>query len=40
VLLYVEEANATAVRLYEGRGFHRYSVDVSWRREPDPARPL
>jgi mycothiol synthase len=32
VLLYVEEENAAAVRLYEGRGFHRFSVDVSWRR--------
>ncbi|GAA3156611.1 mycothiol synthase [Blastococcus jejuensis] len=40
VLLYVEEANATAVRLYEGRGFRRYSVDVAWRREPGAARPL
>jgi mycothiol synthase len=34
VLLYVEEDNAAAVRLYEGRGFRRFSVDVSWRREP------
>ena len=34
VLLYVEEDNATAVRLYEGRGFRRFAVDVSWRREP------
>ena len=34
VLLYVEEANATAVRLYEGRGFRRFSVDVSWQRDP------
>ena len=34
VLLYVEEANATAVRLYEGRGFRRFSVDVSWQRQP------
>ncbi|MGY1752939.1 mycothiol synthase [Blastococcus sp. SYSU D01042] len=33
VLLYVEEDNASAVRLYEGRGFTRFSVDVSWRRE-------
>ncbi|MDP5181336.1 mycothiol synthase [Blastococcus sp. BMG 814] len=32
VLLYVEEDNAAAVRLYEGRGFRRYAVDVSWRR--------
>ena len=34
VLLYVDEDNAAAVRLYEGRGFRRYSVDVSWRRKP------
>jgi mycothiol synthase len=34
VLLYVEEENAPAVRLYEGRGFRRFSVDVSWRRGP------
>jgi mycothiol synthase len=32
VLLYVEEDNAAAVHLYEGRGFARYAVDVSWRR--------
>jgi mycothiol synthase len=32
VLLYVEEDNAAAVHLYESRGFHRFSVDVSWRR--------
>jgi len=34
VLLYTEESNTTAVRLYEGRGFTRYSVDVAWRRTP------
>jgi mycothiol synthase len=34
VLLYVEEDNTAAVRLYEGRGFARFSVDVSWRRDP------
>ena len=34
VLLYVEEENAAAVHLYEGRGFTRYAVDVSWRRAP------
>jgi mycothiol synthase len=34
ILLYVEEDNAAAVRLYEGRGFRRFSVDVSWRRHP------
>ena len=32
VLLYVEEDNAAAVRLYESRGFRRFAVDVSWRR--------
>jgi mycothiol synthase len=32
VLLYVDEDNAAAVRLYESRGFRRFSVDVSWRR--------
>ena len=34
VLLYVEEDNTAAVRLYEGRGFSRFSADVSWRRDP------
>ena len=34
VLLYVEEDNQAAVRLYEGRGFRRFSVDVAWRRPP------
>jgi mycothiol synthase len=34
VLLYVEEDNEAAVRLYESRGFHRFSADVSWRRNP------
>ena len=32
VLLYVEEDNIAAVRLYESRGFRRHSVDVAWRR--------
>jgi mycothiol synthase len=32
VLLYVEQENVAAVRLYEGRGFRRFSVDVSWER--------
>jgi mycothiol synthase len=34
VLLYVDEDNAAAVHLYESRGFRRFSVDVSWRRDP------
>ena len=34
VLLYTDEDNVAAVRLYEGRGFRRHSVDVSWRRPP------
>lgn len=34
VLLYVEEDNEAAVRLYERRGFTRHAVDVAWRREP------
>ena len=34
VLLYVEENNVAAVRLYESRGFRRFSVDVSWRGAP------
>ncbi len=31
VLLYVEEENEAAVRLYESRGFRRFAVDVQWR---------
>ncbi|MCZ2859256.1 mycothiol synthase [Blastococcus sp. VKM Ac-2987] len=34
VLLYVEEDNEAAVRLYEKRGFSRFAVDVAWHREP------
>jgi mycothiol synthase len=34
VLLYADEDNAAAVRLYENRGFRRFAVDVSWRRGP------
>jgi len=34
VLLYVDEDNTAAVRLYGSRGFTRYAVDVSWRRFP------
>jgi mycothiol synthase len=30
----VKEENAAAVRLYESRGFRRFSADVSWRRDP------
>jgi mycothiol synthase len=33
-MLYVEEDNAGAVRLYESRGFRRHAVDVMWRRDP------
>jgi mycothiol synthase len=32
VMLYVEEDNTAAVRLYESRGFTRFAVDVSWLR--------
>jgi mycothiol synthase len=34
VLLYADEDNTAAVHLYESRGFRRFSVDVSWRRDP------
>ncbi|SFF59277.1 mycothiol synthase [Blastococcus tunisiensis] len=34
VLLYVEEDNTAAVRLYESRGFRRFAVDVAWHRAP------
>jgi mycothiol synthase len=33
VLLYTEESNTTAVRLYEARGFSRFAVDVQWRKD-------
>ncbi|MDT0274787.1 mycothiol synthase [Blastococcus goldschmidtiae] len=40
VLLYVEEDNEAAVRLYERRGFTRYAVDVAWHRPvPGNAQP-
>ncbi len=39
VLLYVEEDNAAAVRLYAGLGFRRFAVDVSWRHEPTAGGP-
>ena len=32
VLLYVDDSNAAALRLYEGAGFTRYDEDVLWRR--------
>jgi mycothiol synthase len=34
VLLYVDEDNTAAVRLYESRGFRRFAVDVSWQHTP------
>jgi mycothiol synthase len=34
VLLYVEEDNTAAVTLYQRTGFRRFSIDVSWRRDP------
>jgi mycothiol synthase len=36
VLLYTEESNTAAVRLYEARGFTRYAVDVQWRSPATP----
>jgi mycothiol synthase len=30
VLLYVDDSNAAAMRLYERAGFHRHDVDVQW----------
>jgi mycothiol synthase len=32
VLLYVDEANTNAIRVYERLGFTRYATDVCWRR--------
>jgi mycothiol synthase len=32
VLLYVDESNVNAIRVYEGLGFTRYATDVSWSR--------
>ncbi|MGN6606314.1 MAG: mycothiol synthase [Jatrophihabitans sp.] len=35
VLLYVDDDNQGALRLYERAGFQRYDVDVQWTRETD-----
>jgi mycothiol synthase len=32
VLLYVDDDNTSAMHLYEGIGFHRYDIDIQWRR--------
>ena len=32
VLLYVDEANTNAIRVYERLGFTRYATDVCWSR--------
>ncbi len=32
VLLYVDDSNTTAMRLYERSGFNRYDLDVQWER--------
>jgi mycothiol synthase len=34
VMLYVDESNTNAIRVYERLGFTRYSTDVSWSRSP------
>lgn len=34
VQLYVDGDNAAALRLYERSGFHRYDLDVQWRKRP------
>ncbi|SBW28771.1 hypothetical protein FDG2_5973 [Candidatus Protofrankia californiensis] len=33
-MLYVDDTNRPAVRLYEGLGFSRYSCDISYLRKP------
>lgn len=37
VLLYVDESNSTALRLYERFGFQRYDVDAQWSSPSSPA---
>ena len=34
VLLYVDEENTNAIRVYERLGFERWATDVSWSRQP------
>jgi mycothiol synthase len=32
VLLYVDDSNGTALKLYERAGFHQHDLDVQWAR--------